>query len=466
MKERDFQDRLVEKCAVFGVYTTNQKASELVYAGLWALQHRGQDSSGISSSDGRQIITHKALGLVASVYQEEDLDKLNGYVAMGHNRYATSGGIEEHIQPTTSEQNLIALAHNGTLPVKLELTTFLQSKDIPANQLNDSELMHAALEYYVAKGKPIEEAVILSYPLFTGAFSVVVLTKDKLIGLRDSHGIRPCCIGQLGNEGFVLSSETCGLDSVGAKYVRDVKPGEMVVVDKEGLHSYQLEEGEEKLDIFELVYFSRPDSFIKGRSIEAMRREMGRRLAREHPVDADIIIPIPNSAIPAALGYAEESRIPYDNGLLKNIYIHRTFINPSALLREREVEMKFKPMPDILNRKRVVVIEDSIVRGTTLKNLVNIMRVAGAKELHLRIASPPVKYPDFYGIATPEQRELIASQMSVDQIRAFFGADSLQYLSYEGLITSTGLPESSFCTACYTGDYPIDIGDNAKYVIK
>lgn len=345
MKERDFQDRLVEKCAIFGVYTTNQKASELVYAGLWALQHRGQDSSGISSSDGRQIITHKALGLVASVYQEGDLDKLNGHIAIGHNRYATSGEIEGHIQPITSD-NLVALAHNGTLPIRLELTNFLQSKDIPASQLNDSELMHAALEYYVAKGKPIEEAVILSYPLFTGAFSVVILTKDKLIGLRDNHGIRPFCIGQLSDEGFVLSSETCGLDSVGAKYLRDVKPEEMVVVD------------------------------------------------------------------------------------------------------------------------RVVVIEDSIVRGTTLKNLVNIMRVAGAKELHLRIASPPVKYPDFYGIATPEQRELIASQMSVDQIRAFFGADSLQYLSYEGLITSTGLPESSFCTACYTGDYPIDIGDNAKYVIK
>lgn len=466
MKERDFQDRLVEKCAVFGVYTTNQKASELVYAGLWALQHRGQDSSGISSSDGRQIITHKTLGLVASAYQEEDLDKLSGYIAMGHNRYATSGGTEEHIQPTTSEQNLIALAHNGTLPVRLELTTFLQSKEIPANQLNDSELMHTALEYYVAKGKPIEEAVTLSYPLFTGAFSVVILTKDKLIGLRDNHGIRPFCIGQLGDEGFVLSSETCGLDSIGAKYLRDVKPGEMVVIDKEGLHSYQLEEGEEKLDIFELVYFSRPDSFIKGRSIEAIRREMGRRLARECPVNADIVIPIPNSAIPAALGYAEESKIPYDNGLLKNIYIHRTFINPSALLRGREVEMKFNPMPDILKGKRVIVIEDSIVRGTTLKNLVNIMRAAGAKELHLRIASPPVKYPDFYGIATPEQRELIASQMSVDQIRAFFGADSLQYLSYEGLIKATGLPESSFCTACYTGDYPIDIGDNAKYVTK
>lgn len=457
-------DRLVEKCAVFGVYTKSHQASQLVYAGLWALQHRGQDSSGISSTDGKDIYTHKAPGLVASVYQEGDLSKLNGHIAIGHNRYATSGGIEGHIQPITSDQNLVALAHNGTLPVRLELTNFLQSKDMPASQFNDSEIMHAAIEYYVAKGKSVEEAVVLSFPLFIGAFSVVGLTKDKLIGLRDTHGIRPFCIGQLGNEGFVLSSETCGLDSVGARYVRDVRPGEMVVIDKDGLHSYQLEKGEEKLDIFELVYFSRPDSFFQGKSINEMRREMGRQLARERVIDADVVIPVPNSAIAAALGYAEQSGIPFDHGLLKNGYINRTFINPSHLLREKEVAMKFSPMPGVLQGERVIVIEDSIVRGITLRNLVNIIREAGAKEVHLLSASPPVKYPDFYGIATPTQQELIASQMSQDQIRAFFGADSLQYLSYEGLIKATGLPESTFCTACYTGEYPIDIGGNAQQI--
>lgn len=464
MVELGFQDRLVEKCAVFGVYTNSQKASSLVYAGLWTLQHRGQDSSGISSTDGREIYTHKASGLVASAYQEEDLDGLNGHIAIGHNRYATSGGIAGHIQPITSEQNFIALAHNGTLPVRLELTTFLQNKDIPASQLNDSELMHAAIEYYIAKGKSVEEAVALGLPLFTGAFSIVGLTRDKLIGLRDAHGIRPFCIGQLGDEGFVLSSETCGLDSVGATYVRDVKPGEMVVIDKGGLHSYHLKKGEEKLDIFELVYFSRPDSFIQGKSINQIRQEMGRQLVRERTIDADVVIPIPNSAIAAALGYAKQSGITFDHGLLKNVYIHRTFINPSPLLREREVVMKFSPMPGVLQGKRAIVIEDSIVRGTTLKNLVNMIRVVGAKEVHLLSASPPVKYPDFYGIATPEQQELIAARMSHDQIRAFFGADSLQYLSYEGLIKATGLPESTFCTACYTGEYPIDIGDNAQQI--
>lgn len=460
MVERDFQDKFVEKCAVFGVYTKNHKASELVYSGLWALQHRGQDSSGISSTDGRDIYTHKAPGLVASVYKERDLDKLNGNIAIGHNRYATSGGIEGHEQPITSGQNLVALGHNGTLPIRIELSNFLQSKKRTCEQLNDSELMHAAIEYYVSKGKSTEKAVALSFPLFTGAFSIVVLSRDQLIGVRDKHGIRPFCIGTIDDGEFVLSSETCGLDSVGASFVRDVEPGEMIVIDKNGLHSQFLAKGSEKLDIFEVVYFARPDSFIKGRSIETMRREMGRQLAKEYPVDADIVIPIPNSAIPAALGYAEQSGIPYDNGLMKNVYIHRTFINPSVLLREERVRMKFSPMPDILRGRRIVVIEDSIVRGTTLKNLVNIMKVAGANEIHLRIASPPVKYPDFYGIATPEQQELIASRMSKDEICAFFNADSLQYLSYEGLINATGLPKSSFCTSCYTGDYPIDIGNN------
>lgn len=464
MPERDFQDRPVEECAVFGVYTKSYKASQLVYAGLWALQHRGQDSSGISSTDGKEIYTYKAPGLVASVYEGLNFDRLNGHIAIGHDRYATSGGIEGHIQPITSDYNLVALAHNGTLPVRLELTNFLQSKDIPANQLNDSELMHAAIEYYVAKGRGVEEAVRLSFPLFTGAFSIVALTKDKLIGLRDAHGIRPFCIGQLGDEGFVLSSETCGLDSVGATYIRDVEPGEMVVIDENGLHSQPLARGVERLDIFEVVYFARPDSFIKGKSINEMRREMGRQLATERVIDADVVIPVPNSAIPAALGYAEQSGIPFDHGLLKNGYINRTFINPSTLLREKEVALKFSPMPGVLQGERVIVIEDSIVRGTTLRNLVSMMKIAGAKEVHLLSASPPVKYPDFYGIATPEQAELIASYMSVDEIRAFFGADSLQYLSYEGLIKATGLPESSFCTACYTGEYLIDIGENAKQI--
>lgn len=460
------QERLVEECAVFGVFTKTNRAPQLVNIGLWALQHRGQDASGISSADGKRIFTHKSPGLVASVYEGVDFNSWEGKIAIGHNRYATSGGIEGHAQPATSENNIFALAHNGTLPVRKELTAFLQEKNplSDPNQLNDSELMQAAVELYILEGKPIDEAFGLNYTRFTGAFSIVGLTKDKLIGVRDRFGIRPFCIGSLEDGGFVLSSETCALNSVGAKYMRDVKPGEMVVIDEKGLHSQILAEGSEHLDIFEAVYFSRPDSLIKGISINEMRREMGRQLVRERKIEADVVVPIPNSAIAAALGYAEESGIPFDHGLIKNGYIFRTFISPSTGLRERAVALKFGPMPGVLEGRKVVLVEDSIVRGTTLKNLVGIVRKAGAKEVHLVSASPPVKYPDFYGIATPEQHELIASYMSVDQIRAFFGADSLQYLSYQGLIKATSLPESCFCASCYTGNYPIDIGDNARNI--
>ncbi len=461
MHDRDFQRRPVEKCGVFGVYSKNQKAAQLVYEGLWALQHRGQDSTGISSADGRDIYTYKASGLVASAFEGFDFDRLKGHFAIGHDRYATSGG-EGHLQPVTSDQNLVALGHNGTIPVRTELVNFLQSKNVRVDQLNDSELMHAVIEYYVAKGKPAEEAVALSFPLFKGAFSIVVLDKEKVIGVRDSHGIRPFSIGILENEGFVLSSETCGLNSINSGYLRDVKPGELVVLDKGGLHSYQLEEGEEKLDIFEVVYFARPDSLIRGKSIHEMRREMGRQLARERIIDADIVIPVPNSAIPASLGYAEQSGISFDNGLIKNGYVNRTFINPYPLLRAEAVKRKFSPMTEVLQGKRVAVVEDSIVRGTTLEDLIDMIRKAGAREVHLLSASPPVKYPDYYGIATPKQKELLAARMSEDQIRTHFRADSLQYLSYDGLIKAIGLPESTFCTACYTGEYPIDIGENIE----
>ena len=276
------------------------------------------------------------------------------------------------------------------------------------------------------------------------------------------HGIRPFAIGKIDDKGYMIASETCAIDSVGGTFVRDIKPGEMVVIDKEGLHSYQLAEGKETLDIFELVYFARPDSFMLGKNINEVRREMGRQLAREQKIEADVVVPVPNSAIPAALGYAEESGIKFDHGLLKNSYIHRTFINPSHLLRQRDVQLKLIPMREILKGKRVVVVDDSIVRGTTSKKLVSMIRKAGAKEVHLLSASPMVKYPDFYGIATPTQEELIASHMNVKQICEFVGADTVQYLSYEGLIKATGLPETTFCTSCFTGKYPIDIGEENK----
>ncbi|MDE2588465.1 MAG: amidophosphoribosyltransferase, partial [Patescibacteria group bacterium] len=310
---------LAEKCAVFGVFSNSKddSAARLVSTGLWALQHRGQEATGISISDGKRIQTHKGPGLVASVHTEEALEKLTGYIAIGHNRYSTFGGIFGHFQPVNSERNLLALAHNGNLPVVTTLREFLKETKRPLDHLNDSELMHEAIEIFMEKGLPVEEAITKAFPLFTGAFALIILTKDKLIGIRDAHGIRPFCIGKLDGGGFVLSSETCGLDSIGAEFIRDVKPGEMVVIDNTGLTSYQLVKGKETLDIFELVYFARPDSFMYGKNINEVRREMGRQLAREQHIEADVVVPVPNSAIPAALGYAEESGIKFDHGLIK-----------------------------------------------------------------------------------------------------------------------------------------------------
>ncbi len=459
-----YRNELHEKCAVFGVYIKNHHAARMVCSGLWALQHRGQEATGISTSDGSQIRTHKGPGLVGSVHSDESLEKLPGHFAIGHNRYSTFGGIFGHFQPVTSDKNLLALAHNGNLPVVDSLKSFLKKTGKKIDHLNDSELMHEVLEYYMDRGETIEEAVKRSFPLFTGAFSLVILTKDKLIGVRDRFGIRPFSIGTIGENGYAISSETCGLDSINAEYLRDVKPGEMIVIDEKGLHSFQLASGNQKLDIFELVYFSRPDSFIFGKSINEVRREMGRQLAHENKIEADVVVPVPNSAIPASLGYAEETGMRFDHGLLKNSYIHRTFINPSHVLRQKDVSMKLIPMREILKGKRVILIDDSIVRGTTSKKLVHMVRRAGAKEVHLLSASPPVKYPDFYGIATPTQQELIASTMSLKEITQFVGADSVGYLSYEGLIRATGLSEDMFCTSCFTGKYPIDIGEHKKEI--
>lgn len=463
--EKRFQekDKLREKCAVFGVYVPHGLAAPLVYQGLSALQHRGQETSGISANTNNTIATHKGAGLVSQVYHEQDMVALEGNIAIGHNRYSTSGAVDQHFQPITSKDNLVSLAHNGTLPQTAKLEAFLRERKIDTSSLNDSELMQRVVAYEMSQGLPIQDALTKSFPLFTGAFSLTLMTKDALIGMRDAHGIRPLSIGKLPNGGYVLSSETCGLDSVNAQFLRDVRPGEMVVINQNGLQSVQLAEGEEKLDIFEVVYFSRPDSKVYGKSINTMRREMGKMLAREKKINADMVIAVPNSSIPAAAGYAEESGIAYEpDALMKDSYSHRTFINPSSSTRAEGVRRKFVPIPEVLQGKSVVVIDDSIVRGTTMRELVAMLKGAGAKKVHLVISSPPVKYPDFYGIATPSQKELIASQMSLDEIRQFVGADSLQYLSFDGMIQAIGLPEEKFCTSCFTGKYPIPIGENAK----
>lgn len=465
------EDLLYEKCAVFGVFSPRQPASALVHVGLATLQHRGQDASGITSSDGNAFFTRKAHGLVSSVFMQQDITRLSGPIAIGHNRYATSGGADGHLQPISSKKDLVALVHNGNLPETKKLQAFLRDKHISTRGLNDSEMMQRVIEYQMEKGLSVEDAIKSVYSLFTGAFALVLMTKDKLIGLRDSHGVRPLSIGKMNGGGYALSSETFGLERIHAKVLRDVGPGEMVVVDREGLHSHQIEKGEEKLDIFEAVYFARPESTLYGMPVNRMRRNMGKQLAYETKdlwERADMIFAVPNSSIPAAAGYAEASRVWYEaDALIKDAYAHRTFINANHLTRAEGVRRKFSPMGEVMRGKRIILVDDSIVRGTTLRELVKMLKdkkQGGAKEVYVVISSPPVKYPDFYGIATPDQKDLIASHMSVKEIQKYIGADELRYLSYPGMIAATGIPEEKFNTSCFTGIYPIDIGEQAKAI--
>jgi len=459
-------DLLQEKCGVFGVYGQDFEAARLVYPGLFSLQHRGQESTGIAASDGKKIRLHRGLGLVAHAYQEADLVFLKGHLAIGHNRYSTSGGFAlSHAQPVMREDSTIGLAHNGNLPSTKALEKFLARHHVPTDESNDSEMMLDALRVLMTRGATLDEAIRDVYPLFTGAFSLLIMTRNAIAAVRDAHGLRPLSIGRL-NGGYLFSSETCALDTVGAKVVRDVNPGELVIVDERGLHSVQLTRAHQHLDVFEFVYFARPDSLLLGKRVNEVRRTLGMHLAKESPRAADVVIPVPDSAIPAAEGYAEVSGIPVRTGLVKNRYIHRTFIQPEQHLREKHVEMKLNPLPEAVAGKNVIVVDDSIVRGTTSRKLVAMIRRAGAKRVHLAISSPPIRYPDFYGIDTPQQQDLIASTMSIKKITTYIGADSLQYLSFDGMIAATGLPEGVFSTSCFTGDYPIDIHERASDIVR
>ena len=457
-------DKLSEKCGIFGVYGKGLEAARYTYFGLFALQHRGQESSGISASNGKTIRSHKGNGLVPQVYTEKDLQGLKGYIAIGHNRYSTSGGSSpEHNQPVAARDDILSLAHNGNLPTTASLRKFLSALGIYTNGHNDSELMHMLIKYYLVKKYPLEKAIFESLPLFTGAYCLLIMTKNKLVAIRDPFGIRPLSIATL-NNGFAISSETCAFKTVNAKFLRDVKPGEMIVIDKNGIKSYMFANSQEKLDIFEFIYFARPDSKLLGKRVYDVRKKLGIQLAKERPIKADVVIPVPDSAIPAAIGYAQTLKLPFEYGLVKNRYIGRTFIMPEQHLREKSVQMKLNPIKEIIKGKKVILIDDSIVRGTTLKKLVEMVKKAGAKEIHLLSSCPPVKFPDFYGIDTPNQKNLIASYKTISQIKKHMKSTSVYYLSYSGMIKATGLPESIFCTSCFTGDYPIDIGENAKLV--
>src|SRR3989344_3250594 len=353
-----FDDKLEEKCGVFGVFGKGFEAARLVHPGLWALQHRGQESSGIASSDGKQIYLHKGIGLVAAVFGEDDLKKLKGYLAIGHNRYSTSGDSwDKHAQPIVvniEKGKQIVLAHNGNLPSTKKLEEFLKTRKISTHGLNDSEMIAHAIAAYVSDGEKLADAIKSAYPLFTGVFCLLVMDEEKIVAVRDSFGIRPLCLGKL-NGGFVIASETCALDIIGAKFTREVKPGELVEISDKGLKSIQVEKGNQKLDVFEFVYFARPDSYILGKSVDAVRQNLGIELAKENKGSADVVIPVPDSAIPAAIGFSRQSKIPFEMGLIKNRYIHRTFISPEKHTRGHIVQLKLNPMKHILKGKKVIV---------------------------------------------------------------------------------------------------------------
>ncbi len=456
--------QLGEKCGIFGIYGHESDQARLVYYGLWTLQHRGQENSGIACSNGKRILAHRGKGLVAHVYSEKDLSSLKGHIAIGHNRYSTFGKSHtDHSQPVYYNQDTLALAHNGNLPVVTKLKKFLSSLGISTSGLNDSEMMLKALEYWVVKGVSLQEAVKKCYSLFTGAFSLLVMSKTELVAVRDEFGIRPLSFGKL-NGSFVFSSETCAFDAIGAVNIRDVAPGEMIVIDKSGVHSTQIVPGNSKLDIFELIYFARPDSVLLGQSVYEIRKKLGIELAKESNIRPDVVIPVPDSSIPAAIGFSQQTNIPLEHVLIKNRYIHRTFIRPAQKQRSVGVQMKLNVISQSIKGKSVAIIDDSIVRGTTSKRLASLVRACGVKEIHMLIPSPPVCYPDFYGIDTPTQKELIAATMSLSKLREYIGVDTLTYLSFDGMIRAVGIPKENLCTSCFTGEYPISIGTKAEKI--
>lgn len=429
---------------------------------MWALQHRGQESSGIVSSDGKKIYGHSGTGLVATVYHEEDLDKLPGHMAIGHNRYSTSGGRDSRFnQPFFDTKLKVAFAHNGNIPDTTILESFLRRHNISIHEMNDSEMMFAAIGFYLKNGLNLAGAIEKAYPLFTGVFSAVAMDTNCVVAFRDKCGIRPLSIAKL-EDGYVVASETCAFDTIGATLLRDVRPGELVIIDHDGLTSKQIVKGQQKLDIFEFVYFARPDSLMLGKRVGDVRKRFGQEMAKEFPIDADIVVPVPDSGIPAALGYSQATGVRLEIGLIKNRYIHRTFIRPTAQLRERDLKMKLNPSVETVRGQRVILVDDSIVRGSTVRQVVAMLYEAGAKEVHMVITSPPVRYPDFYGINTPKPDELISVRMNNEELRDFAGATSLHFLSYEGMIRATGLPASRFSTSCFNGVYPISIGARVK----
>ena len=496
--DEQLTDELNEECGIFGVWAPDRDVARLTYFGLRALQHRGQESAGIASGDGGTVMVRKDLGLVSHVFSNADIDALSGQLAIGHVRYGTAGAKSwEASQPhlSTIGDVIVALAHNGTLVNTDELRRQLIELGVPFNSNSDSEVAVKLIGYFTQETHHLREGIRKTMELIRGGYAMALINEEALYAFRDPHGIRPLVLGRLtsdegvaaadaaaaasalpsdaksaddlvGDEvvasaaGWVVTSETCALDIIGAEYVRDIRPGEILRISKEGLVSEQGVPAAEKTAhcIFEQVYFARPDSIMDGKSIYACRYDMGRKLALECPVEADMVIGTPDSGLPSAEGYAFESGIPYGTGLIKNRYVARTFIEPTQELRAMGVRLKLNPLKDVIEGKRIVVVDDSIVRGTTMVQLVRMLRQAGAKEIHVRINSPEDIWPCFYGVDTGEQSQLISATKTVDEICEFIGADTLAFLSVDALLEC--VPKAGYCTACFTGEYPVAIPES------
>jgi amidophosphoribosyltransferase len=454
-----------EACGVFAVWAPTEPVSSLTYHGLYALQHRGQESAGMAVADGRSVLVYKDMGLVSEVFDEPTLTTLQGHAAIGHTRYSTTGASSwDNAQPSfrvSASGGSLAVAHNGNLTNTVELAAAAGR----AQDASDTDLMAGLLAAHTG---PLGDAIDAVVPLLEGAFSLVLLDESTVYGVRDRHGVRPLSIGRLGDRGWVLASETAAFDIVGATFVREVEPGEIVAIGANGIRSTRFAPPTPRLCVFEHVYLARADSRIGGRSVHQVRRALGAALAREAPADADLVIPVPDTAVTAAAGYAEGSGIPFGEGLMKNRYVGRTFIQPTQTMRQLGIRLKLNPLREAIRGRRLVVVDDSIVRGNTTKAIVRLLREAGATEVHVRITSPPVRWPCFYGIDMPTRHELVAGDREVKEVQDLIEADSLGYLSLDALVEASRQEATAagggpgLCTACFTGDYPIPIGPAAR----
>ena len=452
-----------DQCGVFGVWAPGEEVSKLTYFGLYALQHRGQESAGIATSTGENILVYKDMGLVSQVFNEAALESLKGHIAVGHTRYSTTGASHwRNAQPTLGRTayGTVALGHNGNLTNTAELLELLYERypnhesELRGGNTTDTAVLTALLT-----GNPdssLEQTAIELLPKVKGAYCLVFMDESTLYAARDPQGVRPLVLGRL-ERGWVVASESAALDIVGASYVREVEPGELIAIDENGLRSSKFAEEKRAGCVFEYVYLARPDTAISGRVVYEARVEMGRTLAKEHPVEADLVMPTPESGTPAAIGYSEQSGIPFGHGLVKNAYVGRTFIEPSQTIRQLGIRLKLNPLKAVIAGKRLIVVDDSIVRGNTQRALVKMLKEAGAAEVHVRISSPPITWPCFYGIDFASRAELLASGLAMDDIRQSIGADSLGYLSKDGMVEATNQPEEKLCTACFTGKYPIEL---------